>query len=260
MQRESELDLSSYGLSYTQLDDLMDSILDVPGFDNYYGFSTYWHYVIDTKKPVTVIALKYLDGAARDCHAWNLVQIDGAWYHVDATWDDPTPDRAGYIRYNYFLKGDDYMRRNQHSSWTASHACTSTKYNDADLPGSEEQQEVEQYNAILEACQAALRALPYQTEADLQAATTEELEAQWPQIDAALDSREAQIELRPGSYADGKSGTYYANRAASTAKAGGYVTPGSLVSGQDYTLTTNGTDRDTGIFSRCDPSFLIPHS
>ena len=55
-------------------------------------------------------------------------------------------------------------------------------------------------------------------------------------------------------------GTYYANRAANTAKAGGYVTPGSLVSGQDYTLTTNGTNRDTGIFSRCDPSFLIPHS
>ena len=198
MQRESELDLSSYGLSYTRLDDLMDSILDVPGSDNYYGFSTYWHHVIDTKKPVTVIELKYLDGAARDCHAWNLVQIDGARYHVDATWDDPTPDRAGYVRYDHFLKSDDYMSRN-HFNWTASPACTSTKYDDTDLPGSEEQQEVEQYNAILEACQAALRALPYQTEADLRAATTEELEAQWPQIDAALDSREAQIELRPGS-------------------------------------------------------------
>ena len=66
MQRESELDLSSYGLSYTQLDDLMDSILDVPGFDNYYGFSTYWHHVIDTKKPVTVIALKYLSVSRRN--------------------------------------------------------------------------------------------------------------------------------------------------------------------------------------------------
>ena len=64
MQRESELDLSSYGLSYTQLSDLMDSILQVPGFDNYYGFSTYWHHVIDTSKPVTVIELQYLDGAA----------------------------------------------------------------------------------------------------------------------------------------------------------------------------------------------------
>ena len=64
VQRESELDLSSYGLSYTQLSDLMDSILQVPGFDNYYGFSTYWHHVIDTSKPVAVIELKYLNGAA----------------------------------------------------------------------------------------------------------------------------------------------------------------------------------------------------
>ena len=44
-------------------------------------------------------------------------------------------------------------------------------------------------------------------------------------------------------------GTYYANRAANTAKADGYATPGGLVSGRDYTLTTNGTNKDTGIFS-----------
>lgn len=22
-------------------------------------------------------------------HAWNLVRIDGDWYHVDVTWEDP---------------------------------------------------------------------------------------------------------------------------------------------------------------------------
>ena len=23
-------------------------------------------------------------------HMWNVVKIDGNWYHVDTTWDDPS--------------------------------------------------------------------------------------------------------------------------------------------------------------------------
>lgn len=39
-------------------------------------------------------------------HAWNLVQIDGKWYHVDCTGDDPTPNKQNYVRYKYFLLSD----------------------------------------------------------------------------------------------------------------------------------------------------------
>lgn len=66
-------------------------------------------------------------------HAWNIVQIDGDWYHVDTTWDDPTPDREGYVRYNYFLLSDSAMGRD-HSNWDAEHLCTSTKYDTLGLP------------------------------------------------------------------------------------------------------------------------------
>ena len=47
-------------------------------------------------------------------HAWNLVKIDGDWYHVDCTWDDPVWDisstgdylREGYVRHENFLRTD----------------------------------------------------------------------------------------------------------------------------------------------------------
>jgi len=36
-------------------------------------------------------------------HAWNVVYLDGNWYHVDATWDDPTWDLYGRVNHNYLL-------------------------------------------------------------------------------------------------------------------------------------------------------------
>lgn len=58
------------------------------------------------------IPCEYVTGmTTRGGHAWNIVQIDGEWYHVDVTWDDPTPDREGYVRYDYFLKSDRAMSR-----------------------------------------------------------------------------------------------------------------------------------------------------
>ena len=39
-----------------------------------------------------------------DWHAWNLIQLDGDWYHVDVTWEDD--DSANEIR-NYFVNLED---------------------------------------------------------------------------------------------------------------------------------------------------------
>ncbi|WP_157685416.1 hypothetical protein [Paenibacillus donghaensis] len=25
-------------------------------------------------------------------HAWNIIVLNGVYYHLDATWDDPAPD------------------------------------------------------------------------------------------------------------------------------------------------------------------------
>ena len=55
-------------------------------------------------------------------HAWNLVQIDGAWYHVDVTYDDPLytaddSDMFGYVSHESFLRGNAGIRESAHEGW-----------------------------------------------------------------------------------------------------------------------------------------------
>lgn len=44
--------------------------------------------------------------AGGDNHIWNMVCLDGQWYHVDTTWDDPVGG-DGTVRHNYFNITDD---------------------------------------------------------------------------------------------------------------------------------------------------------
>jgi hypothetical protein len=44
-----------------------------------------------------------------DSHMWNAVLIDGEWYQVDVTWDDPDSDEDEVSRYLYFNLTDDEM-------------------------------------------------------------------------------------------------------------------------------------------------------
>lgn len=59
-------------------------------------------------------------------HIWNLVKLDGEWYHVDVTWDDPTPNGNEY--HLYFGLNDERMAADH--TWIASDypAATGTRY------------------------------------------------------------------------------------------------------------------------------------
>ncbi|WP_455543767.1 transglutaminase domain-containing protein [Intestinibacter sp.] len=35
-------------------------------------------------------------------HAWNMVKIEGNWYHIDETWNINLSERFKYVRYDYF--------------------------------------------------------------------------------------------------------------------------------------------------------------
>lgn len=113
-------------------------------------------------------------------HGWNIIQIDGEWYHVDVTWDDPTPDREGYVRYKYFLKSDKTMSRD-HLNWESSHVCTSTTYDNTTILSPEDEQEAIEkaeekareeavISELLALCYDQVDQLPYNTQEELQSA------------------------------------------------------------------------------------------
>lgn len=69
-------------------------------------------------------------------HIWNIVKLDGKWYHVDVTWDDPISDKFSLANHNFFLLSDAAVQTSRngselHHDWISSEKCTSTTYDNA---------------------------------------------------------------------------------------------------------------------------------
>lgn len=72
-------------------------------------------------------------------HMWNVVCVDGKWYHLDLTWDDPVcfsgasnpgVDRLGRVSYDYFLVTDEQIKDNDHPSWSCSVEVSTEEFTD----------------------------------------------------------------------------------------------------------------------------------
>jgi transglutaminase-like putative cysteine protease len=77
--------------------------------------------------PLAGIETKYVVGTAGGGgHAWNLVKLDGEWYQLDTTWDDPVPDRGPTVSHTFFNVTDDFIAKTH--TWERSDypTCTST--------------------------------------------------------------------------------------------------------------------------------------
>jgi len=62
-------------------------------------------------------------------HMWNIVNIEGDYYHLDVTWDDPINQTgAGEPRYAYFNLTDGEISKT-HSGYQSANACAATREN-----------------------------------------------------------------------------------------------------------------------------------
>ena len=67
-----------------------------------------------------------------ESHTWNIVRLDGEFYHIDCTHDDPLGQSAGSVRYDLFMLSDSSVTSyKSHTSWYTvmyDAICDSSKY------------------------------------------------------------------------------------------------------------------------------------
>lgn len=68
-----------------------------------------------------------------ESHAWNCVKVNGVWYEIDTTWDDPIIVGGGKFvsnehKYKYFLKGRDTFEKDHVLSYQFSENGKSFAY------------------------------------------------------------------------------------------------------------------------------------
>ncbi len=63
-------------------------------------------------------------------HAWNIVQLGGAYYHLDVCWDDViAPSGKGALGYSYFNLNDQDIAKDHRWNKQQYPTCTATQYN-----------------------------------------------------------------------------------------------------------------------------------
>lgn len=59
-------------------------------------------------------------------HTWNLVLLEGSWYHIDVTWNDPS--NAWLVGHDYFLLSDNGMLNSKHNDWVSPYTASNARY------------------------------------------------------------------------------------------------------------------------------------
>lgn len=106
---------------YEKVKTIHDYIINLASYDTTYMKSSVYDILVDKTavcEGYTLAAYRLFTDAGLECkiisgrgngeaHAWNIVKVDGQWYNIDLTWDDPiTNTGEQMLRYDYFLKSE----------------------------------------------------------------------------------------------------------------------------------------------------------
>jgi len=69
------------------------------------------------------------DGTVVDGHMWNQVKIEGQWYHLDTTWDDPYGTDEPKLNHDFFNVNDSILKKNHEWESKDAEPCSSTLQN-----------------------------------------------------------------------------------------------------------------------------------
>lgn len=108
--------IHDYVVTHTTYDTAMNQAINSPYYALTTGKTLCNGYAMLTYKLLKEagIPVRLISGEADGIgHVWNLVQLDGQWYHLDTTWDDPLPDK-GEISYDYYLLSDAMIAPDHH--------------------------------------------------------------------------------------------------------------------------------------------------
>ena len=85
----------------------------VGGYGHCLGYSSTFQLLMDLSgvECITVVGAAF---GSREDHAWNMVKLDGEWYCVDVTWDDPTGAARNGRHHRYFNVTSAYLRETDH--------------------------------------------------------------------------------------------------------------------------------------------------
>jgi hypothetical protein len=106
---------------YEKVKKIHDYVINLASYDTTLARSSAYELLINKSavcEGYTLAAYRLFTDAGLECriitgtgqgerHAWNIVKVDGQWYNIDLTWDDPISSTGKpVLSYDYFLKSD----------------------------------------------------------------------------------------------------------------------------------------------------------
>jgi len=117
---DAALNASVYDYAHTAYGALVEDSSGNKGAALCDGYAMAYEYLMQRAGLSCIVVSGYAGPTEADTekHAWNLVELDGEWYEVDATWDDLdfllSPSEDGYDLVLEALSDEDYMSRIRH--------------------------------------------------------------------------------------------------------------------------------------------------